>query len=119
MTSRRVALSGVAAAGFALAAMAASAQAPPTWAGVGPILAENCIGCHGGNHPTGLDLRTYESTLRGSNRGGMVIPGNPDQSVLMLRITGAVTPRMPRSAPPLSAEEIALIAAWIAGGLRP
>jgi hypothetical protein len=113
------AVSGIVAAGFGLAAMAASAQAPPTWADVGPIFAQNCTGCHGGSHPTGLDLRTYESTLRGSNRGGMVIAGNPDQSVLMQRITGAVTPRMPRLAPPLPAEQIAVIAAWIAGGLRP
>jgi mono/diheme cytochrome c family protein len=110
---------GVVAAGFGLAAMAASAQAPPTWASVGPIFAENCVRCHGGSHPTGLDLRTYESTIAGSNRGAVLIAGNPDQSLLMQRITGTVTPQMPRGAPALSPDQIALIAAWIAGGLQP
>lgn len=119
MTSRRVALSGIIAAGFGLVALAASAQAPPTWANVGPIFDQNCTRCHGASHPTGLDLRSYESTLEGSNRGAVVIAGNPEQSLLMQRITGQVGPQMPRNAPPLSAEQIALVAAWIAGGLQP
>ena len=118
MTVRRWALSGAVAAGAGVAAWAAIAQTPTTWADVGPILADNCIRCHGASHPTGLDLRSYASVLEGSNRGAVVIAGDPDQSLLVRKIRGQAGNRMPRGAPALSDDQIALIAAWIAGGLQ-
>lgn len=118
MGAKKWAVTGAAAIAFGSLAWTALAQTPPTWDDVGPIFADNCTRCHGASHPTGLDLRSYASTIEGSNRGAVVIAGDSANSLLMQRITGAVGNQMPRGAPPLSDDLIALVAAWIDGGLQ-
>lgn len=105
------------AAGVGFAAWAASAQGNTTWADVETILDANCTRCHGSSHPTGLDLRSYQSVLAGSNRGAVVIAGDADNSLLVRKIRGEAGGRMPRGAAPLSAEDIATIAAWVNAGM--
>jgi mono/diheme cytochrome c family protein len=119
MTPKRLALSAMAAAGVGLFAWAAAAQAPPTWSDVGPIFADNCTRCHGSGGRAGLNLSSYATAIAGSNNGPVLVAGNPNDSLLMKRIRGEITPQMPRGADPLSAAQIALIAAWITGGLQP
>jgi len=48
--------------------------------------------------------------------GAVVVPGQPDQSQLYLRITGKATPAMPLNSPPLTQAEIDSIQKWIAEG---
>ncbi|MGD9739451.1 MAG: c-type cytochrome domain-containing protein [Bauldia sp.] len=102
----------------AVAAGTAIAQPAPTWAQIGPIFAANCTGCHGQGGRAGLNLSSYATAVAGSNNGPVLIAGNPADSLLMKRITGEIPPQMPRGGnPPLSADTIALIAAWITAGL--
>jgi mono/diheme cytochrome c family protein len=118
MSMKHWVLAGTAAAGLGFAALAATAQTPPTWADVGPIFADNCTRCHGPGGRAGLNLSSYATAIAGSNNGPVLIAGNPDGSLLMRRIRGEIPPQMPRGAPALPTEQIALIAAWIAGGLQ-
>jgi uncharacterized membrane protein len=95
-----------------------SPEATPTFAEVAVILEENCTMCHSGpKAPKGLQLASYESVMKGSVDGPVVIAGGPKESELVRRIRGISMPRMPLSGPPyLSEEEMNLIEAWINAG---
>ncbi len=81
---------------------------------VRPILQMWCTGCH---PPSGgLDLTTWSGLLAGGQSGPAVIPGNPDQSLLVLRISGAEGPQMPLGGPALSEADQTTIRAWIQAG---
>jgi hypothetical protein len=114
MSLRQLAV-GAALGGAAIVmSFAAFAQPAPTWATVGGIFAENCVRCHGGALPrAGLNLSSYASAIQGSSNGPVIICGNAAGSKLMARITGQITPQMPRGAAPLAPEQIAAIQGWI------
>ncbi|MCW5714179.1 MAG: c-type cytochrome [Bauldia sp.] len=96
----------------------ATAQMTPTWtANIGPLFAANCTNCHSGAGRAGLRLNTYANAIAGGNSGPALIAGNPAGSLLMQRITGQVPPQMPRGGTPLSAADIAMVAAWIQAGM--
>ncbi len=99
-----------------LMSFSALAQPVPGWSTIGTIFATNCTRCHGGALPrAGLDLTTYDSAIRGSSSGPVIVCGNAAGSRLVARITGQVPPQMPRGAAPLPADQIAAIQAWING----
>lgn len=81
---------------------------------------DNCIMCHNGpKAPKGLRLDSYESLLKGSERGLVVKSGDPAGSELVKRIRGISTPRMPLSGPPwLDEKEIQMIEEWIRNGAQ-
>jgi hypothetical protein len=84
---------------------------------VQPIFQARCTRCHGAEQQRSqlrLDSRT--GALRGGLSGAVVVPGDSRGSALFQRITGALQPRMPFEGPPLPAEEIARIQAWIDAG---
>jgi mono/diheme cytochrome c family protein len=81
---------------------------------VRPIFQARCTACHPPNG--GLDLSTYAGVIAGGMSGPAVIPGNPDQSLLVRSITGIQQPQMPLGGPPLTTEQIDTIRAWIAEG---
>ena len=64
-----------------------SAQTPPAPSyddGLKPILAKSCSGCHTfGGHAGGLRLDSYESVLKGGDRGPALVPGDPQKSLLV------------------------------------
>lgn len=76
-----------------------------------PILNQHCISCHGGI--AGMWLTDYEHVLAGSINRGQVVPGNPDDSPLVLYVE---TGLMPPNADPLTSEQVELIRRWIAEG---
>lgn len=82
------------------------------------IFTKHCTECH--SEPgaeSGLDLTTLEGARKGGRKTGQVIVGgNADGSPMVQYLEGARLPRMPRNAPPLAPEEIALIRNWIATG---
>lgn len=85
---------------------------------VAPILVARCIGCHGANNPrANLRLNTFAGILAGCG-GQLVVPGRPQSSMLIAKITAEGDERMPRNGDPLSADEIRKITAWIAGGAK-
>jgi len=84
-----------------------------------PLLISNCAisGCHDAvTHEEGINLTTYEKVIQ----TGMVKPGKPIESKLYKSITetdpGDIMP--PPPAPPLSAQQIALVRKWIEQGAK-
>src|SRR6266478_1826820 len=58
-----------------------------------PILRANCVMCHGETAPqAGLDLRTYDSILKGGKSGRAVLPGSSDQSLLIDKVVSKSMP---------------------------
>jgi len=85
-----------------------------------PILDANCVVCHGEQKVKGhLRLDTYDHLMRGGSDGAIVIPGKPERSILLQRLTLPPDDKkfMPSEGrPPLKPEEIAWIKAWILQG---
>ena len=87
---------------------------------VAPIFAANCAGCHAGNVAMGtLDLDTYAGVQKGGHSGPVIVPGKSGESLLYLRITGAVQPAMPLGGKKLADGEIEIIRKWIDAGATP
>src|SRR5262245_26292246 len=118
----------LAAAGLALAVAGGAAGAgPPVTpeglsffeAKVRPVLVEHCYACHSrekGKAKGGLELDTRPRALRGGASGPAVVPGKPDDSLLVkaVRYTDP-----DRSMPPkgkLPADKIAALEAWVKMG---
>lgn len=83
-----------------------------------PIFNASCGGsqCHIGGTANGLSLSSYSSLMQGGNSGAVVIPGNPDNSIIIRRLEGDITPQMPFGRSPLPQATIQLIRDWIAEG---
>ena len=88
-----------------------------------PIFDANCISCHGESKKSGgLRLDSYDQLMRGGKDGRAIAPGNPDESLLLHRVTLPASHKqfMPAEGkPPLRAVEIAWIRAWIQQGASP
>ncbi len=79
-----------------------------------PIIENNCIACHGDTEPGGnLKLTSREDILKGGNVGKVIVPGNPEQSVLYQMVIHEAEPYMPLGADMLVKEDIQKIAEWI------
>jgi hypothetical protein len=83
-----------------------------------PIFNGSCgpSSCHIGGNTSGLTLDTYADLMDGGNSGDVVIPGNPDGSIIVRRLEGDITPQMPFGRPPLSNSDIQKIRDWIEQG---
>jgi hypothetical protein len=94
------------------------AAAPPAFeAVVQPLLQARCTPCHGGDaRKAELDLRTADAVLRGGESGPAVVPGKPDESLLLERLHDGSMPPDDAPSGPLNSDEIGQIAAWIAAG---
>lgn len=92
-------------------------------ADVQPVWNAQCVGCHGAGGSGGLDLRSPDSrtNLVGAASanwtGELVVPGEPENSVLYLKLTGApgVGDRMPQGGT-LDADALETVRRWIADG---
>ncbi|MFG0260044.1 MAG: DUF1549 domain-containing protein, partial [Phycisphaerales bacterium JB041] len=89
---------------------------------VRPILVRHCLACHGFDPSTReadvrLDTFEFATAPRSRGRAAAIIPGDPDASPLLHRITEHDPDRrMPPERQPLKAEEIETLRAWIAQG---
>ena len=85
---------------------------------IAPILRANCVGCHRQDKAKGkLDLSTFDALMKGGEEGDDIVTGKPDESLLVKQITGP-EPEMPAKGEPLSTQQVALIARWIAQGAK-
>jgi len=88
-----------------------------------PILDSNCVSCHGEGKTEGkLRLDSYEMLMQGGKDGRVVVPGNPEKSILLERVTlpsGDKHAMPAEGKPPLTPQEIPLIRAWIQQGASP
>ena len=83
---------------------------------VRPILAKNCFGCHTSAPMAGLAMVSSDSLKKGGKSGPAIVPGKPDES-LLIQAVSHTHPRL--KMPPqgqLSSEEIADLRAWIEMG---
>jgi mono/diheme cytochrome c family protein len=85
---------------------------------VAPIFASRCMDCHGEEAPEGgLRLTSRQSILiRGDSGEPTVVPGEPQQSELLRRVTADEDERMPPEGEPLSPAQIDILRRWIAEG---
>jgi hypothetical protein len=112
-----------------LSLLAVGCQRAPTQVSyakdVAPILAARCQSCHmpgqAGYVASGFDLRGYDSLMKGTRYGPVVLPGDPLTSTLVMLIEGRASPqlKMPHGgAQPLTPEEIATIRRWVEQGAK-
>ncbi len=87
---------------------------------VRPILERSCVRCHaGGKRRGGLRIDTRETLLEGGKSGPAVVAGKAGESLLVRLISGDDPERvMPDEGERLGPEEIAVLRAWIDGGLE-
>ena len=107
--------------GFALAHFTTSENEVDFSTDLKPILNKKCIICHGGvRAKSGFSVLFRDEALAKTESGKpAIIPGDPDASELMRRIT-ADDPedRMPYKHEPLSKEEISIFRRWIKQGAK-
>ncbi len=98
--------------------------ATPAWAvdylrEVKPLLEHKCYACHGAfKQQAGLRLDTAASLITGGDSGAAIVPGQPNESLLLDVLTGEAGFRMPpaNEGTPLTEPELTLIREWIAAG---
>lgn len=85
---------------------------------VQPLFDRTCAvsGCHDtATKQSNLSLQSYREATA---RPGIIVPEDPDGSVLVQRIEGKIQPRMPYNRPPLSDNQIRGIRQWILEGAQ-
>jgi Protein of unknown function (DUF1553)/Protein of unknown function (DUF1549)/Planctomycete cytochrome C len=84
---------------------------------VRPVLAESCWRCHGDTkQSSGLRLDSRERMLEGGEDGPAIVPGKPDESLLVQAIRHDGDIRMPPKSKPLPSETIQDLSTWIRDG---
>ena len=78
---------------------------------IAAIFADRCSKCHGSAAMAGLNLTTYATALKGGKDGAVIVPGDPANSLLIKKQSGA-TPHIGQ----LSASELQLVTEWIKAG---
>lgn len=85
---------------------------------VGPTLVANCLGCHNERQKRGgLDMTTFRKLMAGGESGPVIVAGKPEESELILRVSGESTPKMPPgNNRNLADPTIARLGQWIKDG---
>lgn len=97
-------------------AIAASPEAPPTFEQhIWPILRAHCFDCHGATESLegALDLRQVRLMSKGGENGPAIAIGDPDQSLLVQRITDG---EMPPGEVKVTPQELETIRRWLSEG---
>lgn len=103
-----------------LAATTAGAAPPSFKKDVQPFLVKYCVECHGDKKPkAGLNFTSYGSLMNGG-RKKPVIPGKPQNSLLILTMMSQGKKKMPpvkaKSQP--TPREIAVVRSWVQAGAK-
>ncbi len=104
---------------------AADSPASPDYSAVEALFGQHCLDCHAAKDPEGgLVLDTFESLMQGGETGAAVIPGKGHESLLIQMVEGRFEKNgKTKIMPPgkrrkLTAEQIAIIKAWIDSGAK-
>ena len=82
---------------------------PITWnGGIGAIFDANCSACHGS--VSGLSLQSYANAMKGGSTGAVIVPGNPDTSLVISKTKDG------GHSGKFSAAELQAVIAWIKAG---
>ena len=84
---------------------------------VRPILKAHCFQCHGeaGKTEAKLDVRLKRLLEKGGETGPAIVPGQPEQSLLLKRIESGEMPPVERKLTPAERD---VLRRWIAGGAK-
>ncbi len=83
---------------------------------VRPLLLNKCVSCHGETKQKGdLRLDSLEAILKGGESGPALVPGKPEQSLIVTAVRHNEALKMPPKEK-LPAAEIAALAAWVKAG---
>jgi cytochrome c553 len=84
---------------------------------IAPLLASRCLECHGADTQEGsLRLDTREGLAAGGGTGPVIVPGSAETSLLVQAVRRLDEQLAMPPDGPLSAEEVALLAAWVDAG---
>ena len=102
-----------------LLAAAMALQAADFDSEVRPLIRSKCLSCHQeSNRLGGLSLETRQGTLQGGANGPSIVEGQPDRSLLLLRMAlpSDAAGAMPPGGPRVSDSDLAAVRSWIAQG---
>ncbi|MCR4299609.1 MAG: hypothetical protein NUV75_12835 [Gallionella sp.] len=90
-----------------------------------PIINDYCLSCHKpggkGYEKSGLDMRSYESLMKGTRFGSVIKPGDSFTSVIIQAVEGRLHPsiKMPYGIDGgLSRDKIKLFKEWVQQGAK-
>ncbi len=83
---------------------------------VRPILVENCYSCHAAMRRGGLRLDSREALIQGGDSGPVIVPGKPEQSLLIQAVRRTNSRLQMPPAQKLNEAEIAALVEWVATG---
>ncbi len=93
-----------------------------TYADVAPILQQRCAECHAagkeGALKSGFSVQSYETVMKGTNLGPVIVKGSSESSSLYRMVAGETDPsiHMPHGKTPLTNDQIKTIGRWIDQG---
>lgn len=82
---------------------------------VRPIFANHCYECHADSASSGLRLDSKGGFDKGGSRGALIVPGDPDKSLLIEAVKQTGPLKMPKGGK-LSDDEVATLVAWVQHG---
>ena len=88
------------------------------------ILSENCFACHGPDANTrkaDLRLDTKEGLFAKTDDGAPVVPGKPDESLILQRVTHANAKKLmppPKTGKVLTAAQVEVLKRWVEQGAK-
>jgi len=90
-----------------------------------PILHDYCLSCHQpggkGYEKSGLDMRTYDSLMKGTKFGSVIKPGDSFTSIFIMVVEGRVHPsiKMPYGmSGGLAKDKIEVLKKWVDQGAK-
>jgi len=89
---------------------------------IAPALKRSCLQCHNaGTANGGLDMSSLKSLMKGGEDGPVIVPGKPDESLMIKRVCLApddhkAMPPAPKQ--PLTSAELSILRVWIASGAK-
>lgn len=81
------------------------------------ILRTHCYSCHGANRKGDPDYDVSNLAYLVSPVPSLIVPNHPETSRILQRIQAGEMPPKPK--PPLKAEEVATLVAWVQAGAKP
>ncbi len=119
-------LGGILVALLAIPALAAPLKGEASYQkDVVPILHDYCLSCHQpegqGYEKSGLDMRTYQSLMKGTKFGSVIKPGDSFTSIFIMVIEGRVHPsiKMPFGmSGGLAKDKIEVLKKWVDQGAK-
>ena len=97
------------------------ASSTPNQHDVVPIMLRRCAACHGRHQQlAGLDLRSRTAMMQGGKSGPAIVPGKPEESLLIKKVHAGEMPPLERlvevSVKPIEPAEVETLVKWIAAG---